>query len=86
MPSQTQNLNLTLYDRENDIGSFFLDFRDDLAGTDESNMKKIDKFAGETIDKLNELEFTSKMQDEEGAVYRFGKDDIGVYLVLEDSF
>jgi len=42
MPSNTTNYNLITYDRTTDTGEPFIDFRDDLAGTGTSNMKKID--------------------------------------------
>jgi len=43
MPSTTPNYGLHLYDRTSDTGEYFLDYRDDIAGTGStSNMYKID--------------------------------------------
>lgn len=57
MTSTTTNLGLTLYDAVTDAGEFFLDFRDDVAGTGaSSNMNLIDDYAGTTDGRLTALE------------------------------
>lgn len=86
MTTSTPNLNLVLYDEVNDASKTFLSFRNDMSGTEESNMKKLDDFAGQVTEKMNELEAGSKITDDDsGESYRFGKDAEGVYLILEST-
>lgn len=56
MTTSTENLGLVLYDEVDDASKSFLSFRKDMSGTNESNMKKLDEFAGTTNEKIFKLE------------------------------
>lgn len=56
MPTNTQNLNLVGYNTTTDSQSKFLTFRNDIAGTVNSNNTKIDAWAGQVNKKLTQLE------------------------------
>lgn len=57
MPTTSQVLQLFLYNNTDDKEQLFIDFRDNLAGPgSNSNMQKIDGFAGRTNDRLTILE------------------------------
>ena len=56
MPTNTINLNLVTYNSTTDSQNKFLTFRGNLNGVDNSNMTKIDSWAGTVNTKLTELE------------------------------
>jgi len=77
MPTQTQNLKLKLYDAVTDAQERFINFRDDLAGTGESNMKKIDDFAGAVNTALENAKYIHGVNNTK---YQFIVDENGPVL------
>ena len=56
MTISTPNLGLILYDELDDVSKTFFNFRKDMSGTEDSNMKKVDEFAGNIDNRFYELE------------------------------